>query len=41
VKEGRGSEWEVRVSECPGDPEVAAVHKEIYGARKGSTSQGV
>ena len=31
----------MRVSECPGDPEVAAVHKEIYGARKGSTSQGV
>jgi len=31
----------VSPSECPGDPEVAAVHKEIYGARKGSTSQGV
>lgn len=28
-------------SECLSDADAAAVHKEIYGARKGSTSQGV
>lgn len=40
MKGNLGSEWEVRVSEGPGGGEAAAVHNEIYGARREFAAPG-